>query len=134
MVALASSNLFLWQRLSRLESTQSAQWVQVAMASTNEAPGASGTLVISPDGVHGTLVVNGLPALDAAHAYQLWLILDGKRTSGGIFTVSADGYNAMVVDSGSPLSMYNAFGVTIEPAGGSPGPTGAKVLGGENPG
>ena len=29
--------------------------------------------------------------LDAAHQYQLWLVRDGKRTSGGVFSVDQDG-------------------------------------------
>ncbi|RJQ80137.1 MAG: anti-sigma factor [Desulfobacteraceae bacterium] len=29
-----------------------------------------------------------------------------------------------------PLNSYRTFGITIEPRGGSPGPTGSKVLGG----
>jgi anti-sigma-K factor RskA len=32
--------------------------------------------------------------------------------------------------SEQPLKAFSTFGITIEPAGGSPGPTGDKVLGG----
>jgi anti-sigma-K factor RskA len=58
------------------------------------------------------------------------LIKDGKRTSGGIFTVRANGYGSLLIKAGNSLLGYTAFGITIEPAGGSPEPTGAKVLGG----
>jgi anti-sigma-K factor RskA len=30
-----------------------------------------------------------------------------------------------------PLLKFQAFGITVEPTGGSPGPTGEKVMGGE---
>jgi anti-sigma-K factor RskA len=101
----------------------------VALAGTEAAPAATGTIVISGDGEYGTLVVDGLPPLDAARQYQLWLIEDGQRTSGGVFSVSSEGYGAMEIASPEPLSRYSAFGITVEPAGGSPGPTGDKVLG-----
>jgi anti-sigma-K factor RskA len=88
-------------------------------------------LVVSQDGEHGTLVVDGLPALDEMSQYQLWLIRDEQRTNGGIFSVDEEGYGNLWVSSPEPLLSYSAFGITVEPAGGSPGPTGVKVLGGE---
>jgi anti-sigma-K factor RskA len=93
------------------------------------APEATGLLVISVDGEHGTLVVDGLASLEPSWQYQLWLIQDGQRTSGGVFSVSHEGYGSLWISSPQPLSSYSAFGVTIEPEGGSPGPTGDKVLG-----
>jgi anti-sigma-K factor RskA len=112
----------------------------VALAGTDAAPGASGVLVISQDGSSGTLVADGLPVLEAGKQYQLWLIHDGQRDSGGVFSVSPaqaagvtpDSYAVMAVQSARPLTDYTGFGVTIEPAGGSPGPTGQKVLGGNS--
>lgn len=129
IVVLAVANLTLRQHIN--ESTAGSDSMRiVTFDGTDVAPGATGTLVISEDGEYGTLVVDGLPPLDAAHQYQLWLIKDGQRTSGGIFSVSSEGYGALEVSSPAPLASYPAFGVTIEPAGGSPGPTGDKVLGG----
>ena len=102
----------------------------ISFTSTDAAPSASGTLVISVDGEHGSLVVDGLPALDPAHQYQLWLISDGQRTDGGVFSVNQEGYGVLWIDSEEPLSSFPLFGVTVEPTGGSSGPTGDKVLGG----
>lgn len=128
---LVISNLWWWQRADRERPTVTTGGMQVvAMVGTEAAPEAVGTLVISEDGEYGTLVVDGLPALDPGHQYQLWLIRDGQRTSGGVFSVNPEGYGALWVASPEPLSSYPAFGITIEPAGGSPGPTGDKVLGG----
>lgn len=125
------SNLWWWQRMNREEPMITSGGMQVvAMAGSDVAPDATATLVISEDGEHGTLVVDGLSPLDVDHQYQLWLIRDGLRTSGGVFSVDAEGYGALWISSPEPLSSYPAFGVTIEPAGGSPGPTGDRVLGG----
>ena len=128
---LVLSNLWWWQRASQEEPLVASDGMQViAMAGTDAAPAAVGTLVISGDGEYGTLVVDGMPALDPNHQYQLWLIRDGQRTSGGVFSVNPEGYGALWISSPEPLSSYPAFGITIEPEGGSPGPTGDKVLGG----
>ena len=100
----------------------------IALAGTAAAPDATGVLVISADGEYGSLVVDGLPDLDAARHYQLWLIRNGQRVSGGVFSVH-EGYAVLEIESHQPLDWFDAFGITIEPAGGSPGPTGNKVLG-----
>ncbi|MFC2031305.1 anti-sigma factor domain-containing protein [Chloroflexota bacterium] len=127
---LVLSNLWWWQRGDREGSKVTPAGMHVvSMAGTDAAPAAVGTLVISGDGEYGTLVVDGLPALDADHQYQLWLIRDGLRTSGGVFSVNPEGYGALWISSPEPLSSYPGFGITIEPEGGSPGPTGDKVLG-----
>ena len=131
ILLLGVNNLLLWQRVNQIESSQRVPFMTVTMQGTGTSPGASGLLVISLDGEHGTLIVDGLEILDENHQYQLWLIQDGQRTNGGVFSVGKDGYGSLWVGSPQPLASYTSFGVTIEPSGGSPGPTGAKVLGGE---
>jgi anti-sigma-K factor RskA len=127
---LIASNLWWWQATDRDRSlTTSGGMRVIAMVGTEAAPASTGILVIDTDGEYGTLVVEGLPVLDQDHQYQLWLIRDGQRASGGVFSVNPEGYGALIVSSPEPLSSYPAFGITIEPEGGSPGPTGDKVLG-----
>lgn len=128
---LITSNLWWWQRANRDEPMVTPGGMRVvAMVGPTTDSAAVGTLVISGDGEYGTLVVDGLSPLDEGHQYQLWLIRDGQRTSGGVFSVNSEGYGALWISSSEPLSSYPAFGITVEPAGGSPGPTGEKVLGG----
>ncbi|GAB4539875.1 MAG: anti-sigma factor [Anaerolineae bacterium] len=130
VLALVVGNLWLWQQVSRTQETDQSQIFQtIPLRGTEITPMASGVLVVSLDGEHGTLVVDGLPPLSEEQQYQLWLIHDGQRTSGGVFSVSDEGYGSLWVSSPQPLSSYSGFGITIEPAGGSPGPTGDKVLG-----
>ncbi len=129
-VALAAGNVWLWGQLKRQPAvTEPSPMQTIIFTGTEAAPQASGILVVSVDGEHGTLVADGLPPLDAEHQYQLWLIQNGQRTSGGVFSVNPEGYGSLWVSSPQPLSTYSGFGVTIEPAGGSPGPTGGRVLG-----
>lgn len=131
ILLLGVNNLFLWQRVNQLESSAQIPFISVSMTGTEVSPGASGLLVISKDGEHGTLIVDGLAALDPNLQYQLWLIRDEQRTNGGVFSVDQEGYGSLWISSPRPLASYSGFGITIEPAGGSSGPTGDKVLGGE---
>jgi anti-sigma-K factor RskA len=132
ILALVASNLFLWRQVNQLrQAANRTEFQTLAMAGTNAAPAASGVIVISPDGRLGTIVVDHLPPLGEDRQYQLWLIKDGERTSGGVFSVGNSGYGYMYVHSPQPLASYTGFGVTIEPAGGSPGPTGDRVLASE---
>jgi anti-sigma-K factor RskA len=129
LVAIVGSNLWWWQRSERSRAGVGPGYMQVvALHGTDRAPEATGTLLITADGEYGTLIVDGLPATSSDLGYQLWLIRDGQRLSGGVLSVNAEGYGVLEVMSPEPLSSYSAFGVTIEPLSGSPGPTGDRVL------
>ncbi|HEC23030.1 MAG TPA: hypothetical protein ENI95_08945 [Chloroflexi bacterium] len=103
----------------------------VELRGTEITPQARGVLKIENER-HARLTVTGLPPLDESKQYQLWLIEpDGKRYSGGVFSVASDGSATLQISLPHPPESYSAVGITIEPAGGSPGPTGDKVLGGD---
>ncbi|MCA9872423.1 MAG: anti-sigma factor [Anaerolineales bacterium] len=123
VLALLIGGFFVWR-----QATMPA--TQFVLSPTEAAPGAQGIIeVVGSNGRQATLTVTGLPALDPANQYQLWLIQDGQRTSGGVFSVQTDGSQTITIHAPQPLPAYAAFGITIEPAGGSPGPTGERVLG-----
>jgi anti-sigma-K factor RskA len=124
------SSLWLWQEVSQLEAPAPEIMQTIPLKGTEVAPAASGLIVISLNGEHGTLVVDRLPSIDAAQQYQLWLVQDGQRDSGAVFSINKDGYGSVWVSSPQALSSYSTFEVTIEPTGGSPSLTGAKVLSG----
>ena len=121
LVALIAGFL-IWRQLNPPTS-------QYVLTPTEAAPGAQGVIEVVGNGREAILSVTGLPELDPARQYQLWLIKDGQRTSGGVFSVEADGSQNITINAPQPLADYAAFGITIEPAGGSPGPTGERVLG-----
>ncbi len=123
IVGLLVANVAVW----RAGSSSMGALASVEMVGTDQAPDARG--VLSATGETGVLVVYDLPPLDASQQYQLWLIQDGQRTNGGVFSVDHTGFTQLRVNAPQPLLSYSAFGVTVEPAGGSPGPTGAKVMG-----
>jgi anti-sigma-K factor RskA len=125
VLVLAVSNLWLLNQAEQAKAMRT-----IALRGTEDAPDAIGTIIVSVDGDHGAIVVDSLDPLDAEHQYQVWLIKNGQRTSGGVFSVDEDGYGVLWLSSPQSLASYDAVGITIEPAGGSPGPTGIKVLGG----
>src|SRR5512142_3105864 len=95
----------------------------VNLTSTQNAPQAAGYVLVFEGNNYGTLTMENAPVLDANHQYQIWLIKEGKRTSGGVLDVDEDGYGVLEIVSNQPLMNYDSFGITIEPKGGSPAPT-----------
>ena len=131
IIVLAGFNLLLWQRLSQLELITAAGGMRaVPLSAPDTASRATGFVLISANGGNGALIVDGLPPLNESQQYQLWLIRDGQRTSGAIFSTDEENYGGTRIRAPGSLLEYSAVDVTIEPAGGSPGPTGIRVLGG----
>ena len=71
-----------------------------------------------------------LPQAPAGEVYQMWLIdPQGDRTSGGFLKPEVEEPFVMaVIRSPNPLTGFTGLGVTLEPLGGSPQPTGPRVL------
>lgn len=108
----------------------SSEAVMKGLQGTEEAPRARGMFVGYPEGNSSLLVAYGLPPLPEGKTYQLWLIRDSKRTSGGTFAVDSNGNGLLLVKAPDKITSYQAVGITTEPLGGSPGPTGNRVMGG----
>jgi anti-sigma-K factor RskA len=130
IIGLAVSNFIFWQRLSHLEFATALGMRAVPLSATDAALRATGFVVISVDGDHGVLVVEGLMPLGESQQYQLWLIRDGERTSGAVFSTDEHSYAGTRIRAERSLLDYSAVDITIEPAGGSSWPTGQQVLGG----
>ena len=131
IIALAAFNLSLWQRLNQLEFITSPGGMRaIPLSAPDAASSATGFVIVSGDGENGALVADGLPPLGIDQQYQLWLIRDGQRTSGTVFSTDEESYGGMRIKVDGSLLEYSAVAVTIEPAGGSPQPTGVQVLGG----
>ncbi len=128
---LSAGNVLMWTGIVRRpDRGQGPRLTTAILAGTGDLPGAYGTIVLDPKDNEGVLAVTGLRALDGAHQYQLWLIRDGQRRSGGVFSANADGYASLLLEVPADFRSFRAFGVTIEPKGGSPAPTGPRVMSG----
>jgi anti-sigma-K factor RskA len=98
-------------------------------------------LAFDENGVSGSVLVDkqrnlvavfawNLAVPPAGKTYQMWLIdPKGDRTSGGFLAPDADyPFVVSVVHAPQPLGDFTGFGVTLEPRGGSPKPTGPRIL------
>ena len=101
----------------------------ISLSGTENAPDASAYLLMTKNQNVALLVCSGLKTLSPDRAYQLWLANADGKMSGGMVNADSDGFAMMIVRSPMPFSMFQSFGVTVEPVEGSPGPTGDMVLG-----
>ncbi len=131
--ALQQEQAQLTQQLNRQVATMglimTAEEVErVKLPPAQEASSAHAELVWSPENRVAMLYAESFPPLPPDKAYQLWLIRDGERISGGLFRVNEEGQGILVVEAPEPLDHFDAFGITPEPATGSPGPTASPVV------
>ena len=93
----------------------------VALAGTKVAPTAKARVFFNP-ATHKVYVdVRSLPALPAGKQYQLWALDKGKPIDAGVLTAATatgEGLQHM-----KDIASAQTFAMTVEPAGGSPGPT-----------
>jgi anti-sigma-K factor RskA len=97
---------------------------------TFDQGGVSGSLLVDKARNLLAIFAWNLPLPPAGKTYQIWLIdPQGDRTSGGFLVPDGDEPFVMaVIASPAPLTGFVGLGITVEPAGGSPTPTGPKVL------
>jgi anti-sigma-K factor RskA len=86
---------------------------------------------VSESGTVALLAVLNLPPLPRDKVYQVWLIKGEERMSAGLFEVDSTGYAQTVIIPLAPMAEFQAIGITVEPLGGSPSPTGTGVLRGD---
>jgi anti-sigma-K factor RskA len=131
IVLLGAGNLVQWFRGAPARGPGAPGLTTIVLVGVNTGQGAYGTVVLDAQDNGGVLAVRGLPRLDMGHQYQLWLVRDGERQSGGVFSVDEDGYGNLLLQVPKDFKGFTSIGITVEPAGGSPAPTGARVAGGK---
>lgn len=105
--------------------------VAVALAATQAAPHAHGVLTYDRGSRDAVLTATGLPSPSSVVAgravYEVWLIRsNGSAVAAAYLSHNPDGTWSAAVHG--DLSAYSVVAATPEPAGGSPTPTGAKVI------
>ncbi len=140
IILLLLANGFWLARVQQVEQKTSLQATALAYLVDGEkvplsgdapAPSARGVIVIRPDSNIAILHLDHLPPLPEGKAYQVWLIRDGQRDSGAVFRGHGEKEITLIIQAPRPLKEYQAIGITIEPEGGSPGPTGPRVIKGQ---
>jgi anti-sigma-K factor RskA len=111
---------------------ESGDLITVDLKGQERAAGATGRALWSRS--RGLVfTAEGLPALPRDRVYQLWTISGSTPTSAGLLAPDATGHVTFTVAGGAGATRPDAFGVTIEPAGGSATPTLPIVLMGSAP-
>ena len=100
----------------------------ISLKGTDVQPQAQGQLIVDPNSESAVLVIAGLDQLEAGKTYQVWLIDGGTPVSAGLLTVDENGQGLFIVTSEAAIGSFNALGISIEPEGGSPQPTGDIVV------
>jgi len=94
---------------------------------TTTSGGASATLVYSQADQSGSLSFEGLTAIERDQAYQLWAIAPGADPASlGLLDRAGDGSATTAITG--VFEAGTTFAITVEPAGGSPGPTTTPLL------
>ncbi|GAB2621917.1 anti-sigma factor [Streptomyces capparidis] len=98
-----------------------------ARAFTARAAGGGGGTVVASERLDAALIAaHGLPALPSGRTYQLWLMRSGQARPAGFLPGDGRGGTDPAVVTG--LADAARLALTVEPAGGSPRPTGPSVL------
>lgn len=135
LLLLIGTNAYWLGRASAAEQqiatlTSLTYTAAVTLPASENLPDGHGTLFRVPGNQLAILCVYDLPPLPAGTTYQAWLVRGDQRDSGGLFQVTSTGDGILFITAPRPLRDYNAVGVTVEPSGGSPGPTSPRVIGG----
>jgi len=129
---LKQQQIILNERLSNEQSALAMLAYPGTQALTIKADvqDLTGSLLVDKTQNTAVLFLWDLPNLETTQTYQVWLIdVNGKRISGGLFTaVATQDYTTVTIQSPIAMNNFVGIGVTIEPQGGSEGPTGPRVL------
>lgn len=113
---------------NQLQTQQEATATVLNLEGTEVAPQAQGIIFFVPQQKMAMLAVRGLPTPPPGWEYQLWLIRDNERHSGGTFVVDSQGRGYLFVRMPQDISTFPTAGITLEPVGGSSAPTGDRYM------
>ena len=128
-IELLSDELDAHRQLFALLQRQGVQIVGLGGLDVN--PGGFANIIWDQELREAFMHVSNLPEAPMDKDYQLWLIVDAKPVSAGIFNTSSSVDNLFykISDLGyTPESLVQAFAVTLEPEGGVPQPSGDMFL------
>jgi len=117
-----------WVEVTRvMDVLKAPDMLKVDLKGQANMPGAAGRAFWSRTaGLMFT--ADRLPPLPAGRVYQLWTITGTVATGAGTFTPDAQGAASVTAPVTAGVAVPDAFGVTIEPTGGSATPTMPIVL------
>jgi anti-sigma-K factor RskA len=100
------------------------------LAGLPAAPQARARMVWNPASREAVLLAEGLAPAPAGKAYEVWVIAGAQPVPAGTFQVDASGRAVFRLPPVADVARVKTFAVTLEPASGTPAPTGPMVLAG----
>jgi anti-sigma-K factor RskA len=100
------------------------------LAALTPAPGAAARVVWNPRSREAWIVASGLAAAPAGKGYEVWVIGNAAPVPAGVFQVDVEGRAFFKLPDVAETAEVKTFAVTLEPAAGTPAPTGPMVLAG----
>ncbi len=141
LVALNLSSLLQMRTIQQQQDqlTRHIQTDQIALAMLAypgvqtlpiQAGSIAGTLLLDKDRNVAVLIAWNLPRLPENQTYQAWFSdAQGDRISAAVFQPDPSlPFTSVSIISPNELTNFNSLGVTVEPAGGSPHPTGPRIF------
>jgi anti-sigma-K factor RskA len=127
--AVAVIGLATWTGVNR--QTAPPRSVSVALVATSAAPQAHAQLTYTSGGSQAVLTATGLPGPTAvaghSAVYEVWMIgANGVAVAAAYLGQGPDGTWSAVIHE--DMGAYTSVAATVEPPGGSPQPTGVKVI------
>ena len=106
-----------------LNTLQDANTRVIQLAGLPPAPDAKAVVYWNPETQEVYFNPGTLPPAPEGKEYQLWAIANNTPVDAGLFHVTGGGAHPM-----KHIGAASAFAVTLEPAGGSPTPTGEMYV------
>lgn len=125
---LAAQSLSIQQIHAALPQLPASEVVTLPVQGTDLQPRAQGQLIANRDSRSAVLVMSNLAPVQAGRTYQVWLIQGDQPQSAGLLNVDEHGQGVLVLTSDRDIGSFDALGISVEPASGSPQPTGEIVV------
>jgi len=125
---VATLQTVLAQREEALRFLSDPNVRYVSLGGLKPTPEASAWLLWNPTSRQGLLLARGLPAAPPGKAYELWALAGSQPVPAGVFGVDERGRALFRLPQLPAGQTFDAFAVTLEPAGGVPQPTGPMHL------
>ncbi|MDQ2784946.1 MAG: anti-sigma factor [Chloroflexota bacterium] len=114
---------------NRVIATQSSAIAAAGMtrpiAGTTPNAATRGELLRLASDQAAVLTINGLPSLASGKVYEVWFVAGAAPVGAGLFSPNPDGSWSGIVHG--DVTNAQAIAISVEPAGGSPAPTGTIV-------
>jgi anti-sigma-K factor RskA len=100
------------------------------LAGLAAAPQARARVIWNPASQQAVLLADGLAPAPSGKAYEVWVIAGAQPVPAGTFQVDTGGRAVFRLPPVPDVARVKTFAVTVEPAAGTPAPTGPMVLAG----